>query len=447
MADMIPVGNTNYVPPPNSGFDTLSSVLGIQQKKQQLQLQAQELQRSQIETQQVSGVNQFFTSWSPGDHHGDDGTVDLESAHSSPQYQALPGVAKIAVDTKLNQIKGQQLQNKQALVGLNGDVVSQFGKLAQALSQISDPTEIQNQLTAFAKQGPDQARIAQLYAPMLKQVPADKMAGALKTMGAQAQDVSAQQSQTNPVPITNAQGNILMRKPATGAISAPPGAAPGSALNPSSPVVAGKTAEATARGVGPANADIDASNNVVAGQRDARTNIDLTKRIDQLADIVDPGALPAKVSQTLGALGLQNVNQARTELQKDLGRLRGMAAQRAGSDSRAGEVLSGLPTDTTPTQTIHQAMDFARGTARQDLALGSLREKNSSETGGKMNGFQGDYAHAVGAASPLMHEYLALSPQEQVGFFQRNFKTKEQAKAFRSQIEAVKKRSPDVLGQ
>jgi hypothetical protein len=92
-------------------------------------------------------------------------------------------------------------------------------------------------------------------------------------------------------------------------------------------------------------------------------------------------------------------------------------------------------------------MDMTRGFARQDLALGSLREKAAKATGGQMNGFQGDYAHATAAASPLMHEYLALSPQEQVGFFQRNFKTKDQAKAFRAQAESVKKLSPDVVGQ
>ena len=246
----------------------------------------------------------------------------------------------------------------------------------------------------------------------------------------------------NPQAVTTNAG-LVNRDQIGGELSPPPGGAPGTALNPTPPQVAG----ATTRQTGTGNADIDTSNLVVAAQKDARTNIDLTKRIDQLADVVSPGQIPAKVSQGLGALGLQDVNQARTELQKDLGRLRGAVATRAGSDSRAGEVLAGLPTDTTPTQTIHQAMDFARGSARQDLALGQLRQKTSTATQGQMNGFQGDYAHAVGAASPLMHEYYSLSPQEQVGFFQRNFKTKEQARAFRAQAESVKRLSPDVVGQ
>jgi len=194
----------------------------------------------------------------------------------------------------------------------------------------------------------------------------------------------------------------------------------------------------TARGGGSGNADIDASNNVVAAQRDARTNIDLTTRIDQLADIVAPGALPAKVSQGLGALGLTDVNQARTELQKDLGRLRGGLAGRAGSDSRAAELLTGLPTDTTPTPTIHQAMDVTRGTAKQDLALGQLQQQNSKATGGQMTGFQSQYAHATSAASPLMHEYWSLPKPQQAQFLKRNSSSPQQAQELRNRFEAAR---------
>ena len=240
---------------------------------------------------------------------------------------------------------------------------------------------------------------------------------------------------------------LVNRSRVSGALSQPAGAHTGSAINPTPVQVAGATAGATSRAGGAGNADIEASNQVVAAQRDAKANIDLTRRIDQIADVIQPGKLAGKVSAGLNALGFSDVNQARSELQKDLGRLRGNLAGRAGSDSRAATALEGLPTDTTPAPTIHQAMDITRGMARQDLALGSLRAKAEKATGGTMTGFQGDYAHAVGAASPLMHEYYALSPAEQVGFFKRNFQTKEQAKAFRAQAESVKRLSPDVTGQ
>jgi hypothetical protein len=244
-------------------------------------------------------------------------------------------------------------------------------------------------------------------------------------------------NQAPPSNTTNAAGQIVNIPGGGGAVRTLPG------QNPTAATAAGNQT----RAVGTGNADVDTANGVVSAARDARSNIDLTRRIDQLAEIVNPGAVPAKVTQALGALGLQDVNQARTELQKDLGRLRGNVSGRAGSDARAASVLEGYPTDTSPTQTIHQGMDVTRGLARQDLALEALREKSATATGGNMNGFQGDYAHAVSAASPLMHEYLSLSPEDRVGFFQRNFKTKEQAKAFRDQAESVKKLSPDVIGQ
>jgi hypothetical protein len=80
------------------------------------------------------------------------------------------------------------------------------------------------------------------------------------------------------------------------------------------------------------------------------------------------------------------------------------------------------------------------------LALGKLREKAAKATNGQLNGFQGEYSHAVSTASPLMHEYLSLTPEEQIGFFKRNFSSKEQARAFRDQAEVVKRKNPDVIG-
>lgn len=194
------------VNPPGTGLaqgvQTLSGLLGLQQQRQQLQLQQQDLQRSQVQTQQDLGVNQFFSNWSPGDHHGDDGTLDIDSAHDSPAYQALPGIARIAVDAKLNDLRGQQLKNKQSLATLNGTAVAQFGQTAQALSKETDPDVISQQLDAFGKQGPDNARILQLYQPVIAAAAKNgRLPNIMANLGAQAQDVSAQQAQTNPAQV------------------------------------------------------------------------------------------------------------------------------------------------------------------------------------------------------------------------------------------------------
>ena len=443
---------------PANPLQSLSSILGIQQQRQQLQLQAQELQRSQVQTAQATGTNQFFTSWTPGDHYGADGTIDIDSAHQSPQYQALPGVAKLAVDSQLNSMKADQLKNKVTLSSLNNDVVGQWGRLAQSLKG-QDPQMVQNQVADFAKQGPDQSRIAGIYGPRIAAVAQSQpqhLDAVLTGFGAQAQDVSAQQTQTNPEVTPISTGGATQIYNVNKATGLQPGQTPvASVKNTLAPAqqipyvaaAAAAGAGGTARGGGSGNADIDTSNQVVSAQQQARANIDLTKRIDQLAEVVAPGALEQKVSSGLGALGLQNVNQARTEYQKDLGILQARMTARSGSDERARTVLSGLPSDTTPTQTVHQAMDLARGTARQDLALGAIREKTAAATGGQMNGFQGQYAHATGAASPLMHEYWSLPPADQVGFFSRNFNSKAAAKTWRDHADAVRKMSPDVAGQ
>ena len=105
-------------------FGQLSSILGLQQQKQQLQQQAQTLQQQQLATQQQQGVSDFFGSWSPGDHVGADGTMDIESAHGSDAYKNLPGNARAAVDEKLIALKTGQLTNAKSLLDLNDNARS-----------------------------------------------------------------------------------------------------------------------------------------------------------------------------------------------------------------------------------------------------------------------------------------------------------------------------------
>jgi hypothetical protein len=459
MPDAITPVGTMY--PPQNPIAALSSIYGIQQQQlalkqgqqnlqtgqytqQSAQANAQQDQQKAAEMQAVGNLTK--QAYSSGRYKAPDGSFDNQKfaddvAQVAPTYGQ--GIAKDATMRA-----GELYKNQQTLTNLTGEQRAALGNAFGAWA--ADPNFDHSQMTDAVENLRDQYKnvpgVSRLLTSMSSALPntdGPQFRQALTTAARMAQAPSA--ALTTPQGVTNAAGQIQNRMPGTGALSAPqlgPGAS-----NPASPQVAGATASAKTRAGGSGNADIDASNNVVAAQRDARTNIDLSKRIDQLADVVSPGALPAKVSAGLAALGLTDTNQARSELQKDLGRLRNNFSARAPSDSRAAVALEGLPTDTTPTQTIHQAMDVTRGTSKQDLALGAMRQKNAATTGGNMNGFQGDYAHAVGTASPLMHEYLSLSPQEQVGFFQRNFKTKEQAQAFRAQAQSAKKLSPDVFGQ
>ena len=412
-------------------------------------LQGQQLQQEQLKTAQQQSVQNFFQNFDPTEHIGADGTVDTDSVHNSDSYKNA-GNAKPVIDQTLNQIRSQQLQNKQSLQSLDNDSLGMMSRGVGALASDQDVKadnqagrdKVREFYRNFASLSPQAARISGTFGQVVNKAQQGHLGDAVYAQQLMGADVLGQRSQQNPQAVNTGAG-LVNRAAGTGEISAPPGAPPGSALNPTPSQVAG----ATVRQTGTGNADLDTSNMVVSAQRDAKANIDLTKRIDQLADLVKPGQVPAKVSAGLSALGISDIGSARQELVKDLARVKANLSARAQSDTRAGPILEMIPDDVKNTDVIHNAMDFTRGTSRQDLALGALREKVAKETKGQLNGFQGEYAHAVSAASPLMHEYAALSPQEQVEFFKRNFKTKEQARAFRDQVEAVKKRSPDVLGQ
>jgi hypothetical protein len=466
-------------PDPNATMNSLakilgnaSNVLGIKQQQQNLETgkatQASAQAKATIDTQNATenqGIAKLLS-----DPVGN-GIVDGEGNPTAAAQQKILSVAPTTGSQHYDNIienAKRKVDFNNTVNGLNtterGEIAGTVGG-ASASAQSPDDIKSALKLLVDSKSGTpvagDYQRISKLVGDQLDHVNQATKGQNPAPPGQEPWRVAGQRIAQSTLPPSQTVGaggvalpgaaqtgaGMVNRNPNTGALSQPPGGATGSTINPRPEQVAGATVANTSRAGGAGNADIDTSNMVVGAQRDAKANIDLTRRVDQLAEVVQPGAAASKISAGLGALGLTDVNQARTELQKDLGRLRGNLSARAGSDSRAATALEGLPTDTTPTQTIHQAMDVTRGMARQDLALGSLREKTAKATGGNMNGFQGDYAHAVGAASPLMHEYYSLPPADQVGFFKRNFQNKDQAKAFRAQAESAKKLSPDVVGQ
>ena len=152
------------------------------------------------------------------------------------------------------------------------------------------------------------------------------------------------------------------------------------------------------------------------------------------------------LSETGNYFGLSSINEARSQLNKDLGQVKGLAVSKAGSDQRAATILEGYPTDTTPENTIHAAMDYIRGTAKQNLARGQLLSQYQKEDPQGLRGFQAADNVLTGTTNPLMHEYLSLKPQDQAGFYRRNFSTPQQAQDFKNQVNALKKHT-SVLGQ
>jgi hypothetical protein len=112
---------------------TLNSILGIQNKKQQLAIQAQTLQQQQFATAQTQGLSDFFKSWNPLDHIAPDGTTDMDAVHQSDAYKNA-GLAKPLIDEQLQKITSGQIKNKTDMMSLGqqglGVVGGVVGRLA-----------------------------------------------------------------------------------------------------------------------------------------------------------------------------------------------------------------------------------------------------------------------------------------------------------------------------
>lgn len=223
---------------------------------------------------------------------------------------------------------------------------------------------------------------------------------------------------------------VANRDPILGGLSQPPGGATGSPINPTPPQVAGQTKRQVEGG----GSDFDRANQVSAAVAPANQTITITKEIDDLADQVHSGKISQAISKAAASVGMDGSTYARQLLEKDLGRLKATASASAGSDQRQATVLSGFPDATSDNQTIHTAMDYTRGIARQDLARGGLlnavKTKDSS-----LRGFQHADDVLTGSTDPLMHEFQALkTPAERVGFYKRNFSSPAQAQEFRDKV-------------
>lgn len=205
---------------PNA-LGTMSSILGLQQQRQALQGQAAQVQQEQLKAQQASGVQNFFQSFDPTQHMGADGTIDLDSALQDSHFRGA-GNAKPAIMQSLLDIKNKQLTNKQALTSLNGANLSQLssviGSLAKDEDVLADKTDPQSGVNAgrakvgaafdnFSKLGPDAARVAAIYKPMVEGAPAGKLSTGIQSLQMQAQDVAGQQAQQNPALVPVARGS------------------------------------------------------------------------------------------------------------------------------------------------------------------------------------------------------------------------------------------------
>jgi hypothetical protein len=436
-----PVGNTGKTQDP---FASINNILGIAGKAQELKVQGLQLQTAQ-------DFQNFKNNFKPEKFIGPDGTVDDTAVYQSPEFTSL-GPGKQLAQGWVQEMKTGQLANKTSLQSLDFNDIAEMrrglGAYADDADIIHDTKDGRDKIADYYKNfgagNPNRQKIANNFGSVVLHAPKGKLGDALYAQQLMAEDAAKQWEQQHPQQVTNARNQLLNRAPRTGEISMAPGSgAPGTSadINPPSSAVAGETTRTT----GGASQDIELSNKVAGWQRDASANIDNYDRIVALSKDVQQGKLEHKLGSMIGSLG-STYNDERAELEQHLGIIAGRLTERSGSDSRAAEALKQLPTADSPTKVIANSMDFLKGMSRQDLALGRMREDNSHRTRGGMNGWQGEFAHATGAATPLMHEFLAQkSRQAQHEFLQRHWDNPKDAGLFLDHLREVQKRDPHVF--
>lgn len=202
---------------PNKGIKTLSDLMSLKQLGQTIQSGALTIQQQQQNLQKGAAETQS-TEQSAAQRKGiagidwskyDDGTGTV----STDRMLADDGLRTTAGDQFLDVLKqgaairGQQVQNKQAIAGLNDTLRNQFGSLVGALR--TDPDVIADNPTGRQKVadsirqfgevgGPDAQRVAGIYGQVVNHAPQGQLARGINAIQLQAMDASAQAGRQAP---------------------------------------------------------------------------------------------------------------------------------------------------------------------------------------------------------------------------------------------------------
>lgn len=446
---MTPVGNTGIVPDPNKGLNLMSSILGIQQQRQALQTGAIQQQGAQAATTQEQQRNAEMQAAQGLAINGAKSGKYTNSDGSLNRQQLADDITKVAPTYGLG-LSGQLLShaneivsNQQAHQNLNMDQQRQlgagFGSLA--IKKDASPSDFIDELDRQTSLNPD---------PKFKRM-ALSMAASVPANGSpqQLQELARRWS----VAATNPESASAQSQPSVTTIQAPGGLQP-TQMNPQSPGGIAPVGQPLAQGLAPtekpgyiaertsagtraggvSGSDIDRANQVSSAVQGSRAAIPLTQHIDDLADQIHSGKFAASISKAAAAVGMKEDTYARQVLEKELGQVKSSAISSAGSDARAATIQSGYPEATADSQTIHTAMDYVRGSFRQNVARGDLLNTVKSKDP-SLRGFQHADDLLTSSTDPLMHEFKALkSPEQQAEFYKRNFTNREAAKEFRDKV-------------
>jgi hypothetical protein len=455
MPDMTPVGNTGTQSSPLSSLTALigakSGMLGLQQQQQALQTGQYAQQTAQADSQQAQQKNgelqaaqKLVLAGVPtGKYTKADGSLDRQ--HLADDITTVAPTYGQTIASSLLSQANEIVSNKQALQGLNNSQKQALGSSFGALATKSDlsNSDIINEANRQLGNNPDDPNFRRMVLSNLTHLPQNgtpqQLQGIMRQWAIAATSPESATEMALPAQGTNAAGQNQNINKVNGARSMPQMGK--GATNPTTAEVAG----ASARQTGTAGSDIDRANQVSGMQQQAAAAIPLTQRIDQLSDDIASGKVAKMISETGNYFGISSINAARSQLTKDLGQVKALAIQNSGSDARANTVLEGYPTDTTPTDTTHAAMDYIRGTARQNLARGQLLQQYQKSDPQGLRGFQAADSMLTGTTTPLMHEFMALPANQRAGFYKRNFSSPQEAQAFKDQVGAMQKHTTGIV--
>lgn len=438
-----PVGQDVNVSP-QQGLQTLSGILSLKQQQQGLQIgqqaltadtaHAQQAQQQNTEMQQAQSLLQKVHQGGYRDQNG-----DLDSQKLSTDLAAIGPYAGAAASNVIG-VGNEIVKNQAAKQGLTEDSREELGNTLTSLA--SNPAthrgDVVDAMTGFIQNHANDPNAIRVATAQLALLPQDDGTPNFRTMLSNFAGALTGKPQSAPAQIdTNAAIQPGQTLNATGAF------APSGTPITKAPGPVGKAAYeagiagATARATGVGGIDVSRAEQVSESIQPSEAAIQLTQSVDDLADQIHSGKFVDAISKAAAAAGLSSDTYARQILKKDLGQIQARAISSAPTDDSRATILSGYPDATSDPQTIHTAMDYARGSFRQNVARGQLLN-SYQQAHPDLSGFQHADDTLTGSVDPLMTEFQALqTPQQRISFYQRNFKSAQEAQAFKNKVQGV----------
>lgn len=169
-------------------------------------LQIQRQQTKLAGEQQSLQQRQALAKYDWNKHIGSDGTLDLNTLND-PELMAAAGDQYQDVAQRMIQAKEGQLVSKRTLTALRGDQRQAFGEMMNALRSDKDVSEdnekgrqkVNEAMIQYGEMyGEDVLPVLSAYAGPLQKAPKGRMSDALRAIGLQAVDASAQLEKQRP---------------------------------------------------------------------------------------------------------------------------------------------------------------------------------------------------------------------------------------------------------